>query len=402
MILFVLTTGQAFFLLNKFLYVSEFTIIVEPISIDGFRLGLITYEAILTIYSALSLVRIKALKCDITHIKAKTKFFTSVSTRDVFIFSMPIVIFAVLALAILFKKIGGVSHLFTSVRPTNVEGATFPLMMLFSLRIPIMYEMWKHNRISIFSVVLGLIACSIYSLAGSRMLIVVFLLPVLLIFFSSFNVRLKLKTLLLTMFGAFVVLIGSQALKEAMSYNMTFMQGVTKTLSLFYAKQVEGMAGIAGLFTYYLEQGINIDYGFSLFSVFFKIIPSALREPFNSYIDYFLKLYFYKNSIVAPGIQNFLVHTGPLAILLFPLFYHVLGAEYSRIGHSNKTQFLKKYAVIVICGHCLNLVRGESVAVLFYLIGDFLFSVSIVAFFSLVSPWLASSGHAQKSDALRA
>ena len=372
-----IVSGQVLYVLARFADPSTRTIQIlrDTISRSGAGIAIVYYEIVLGLFTLfvygdrwfLSVSGQPGVGLSRAHERPR-------STRYGYITAGAV---AGLALLYLSRVIGGFGELFSNARPANVPGATFPLLFIFTARLPVLRRIYYEGRVRTADVVLLVAILAILNLAGSRLLMVLTLLPVILLFLRRRRIQIGLRLAALGAVAALGILLVPQALKawqgEEVSGNVFDVVG--DTAGTLYSLQVEGISSVAGFVTRVEEHGLEVDGGLSLVSVLFRFVPSQLRAPFTDVDQALSSFYPHSQSIVPSGLQAGLAHFGPLAILILPaIWYFGFRLEQRKILGTTTNGSRQTMVATLLVAHLIALVRGSSEHFLFYLAADLVFS----------------------------
>ena len=226
----------------------------------------------------------------------------------------------------------------------------------------------------------------------------------LLIFINYFRHELYRARLLLIPFFSFLIFILFGLWREFASQQIgwqdtsNFLLFLTnyinfkEILDWFYAKNVEGFAGLAGIITYDQSVGgVAHDFGISNLKFIMQFIPGAVREdsslPFSQLSEFIKSFYPYQDgSIIRPGIEIAYANFWIIGILMFG---GVLG-YLARFFHSSILRPNSSALVIgLISVQCLHLIRGTISNVLFFGFADLI----ILIFFRIALSLFNGSNH---------
>lgn len=373
----VLMTGQAIFIETQLQYSTSVQILHEyPTSKEGFILALLLYSIILYII-VFSLYTIFMTRKTNKHIVLKNQK-TKINIKYSYLIS-----FISLITMYYLYIIGGPNELFHSVRPSMVNGATFPLSLLLSSSIVFSAKFFYKNRLNLIDVLLILYIISFLSLSGSRVLIIYFLAVLLFSFTISYKKELNSKYILFFFFMTFLILIVGQALKQFQtnSEGIDFFEIITSVIKLFYLVATEGFAGFSGYITYGLNHGFTCNFGIDALSGFLHFIPGQIRNIFGNLNVFLASFYRYRYSIVSPGLQNFFVYFSFVTLIIYPLIFIYLTILENNYKNKN-IGFWKFYFLIVFLVQSLTLIRGTTEFFIYYtgvhiLLGSFWYFIFI-------------------------
>lgn len=143
-------------------------------------------------------------------------------------------------------------------------------------------------------------------------------------------------------------------------------------LDWFYALNVEGFVGIAGLLSAKASgERIGYDFGLSNLRLITLLIPNAIRNdpelPFARANQFLVESYPYPGSIVPPGVENAYAHWGLPGILAFGF---LLGYIANWLHARATDRRPSAWRLVLLSVHVLPFVRGSFVAALYFLLGE--------------------------------
>jgi hypothetical protein len=237
----------------------------------------------------------------------------------------------------------GLSEFLQSGRPGLQAGSTIFLVLLFLGVLPLLLKVICGNRIT-----RGDLACCLLSfmVTGwfSRIELILYLVAILLAFYYARGwVDAPLRPWLIIRFLVFggaaaIIFLGVGAIHDAQNfvkgsfgdligYILEHPEKSILSVEYNYRVGVEGMSGIAGLFTQYLSEpnSVHWDYGSSwLLTGSIQWLPGFLKTYFAGISDLSDSLNWYPYSIVPTGAETFFMSFGWSAILLYPVAVYML------------------------------------------------------------------------------
>jgi hypothetical protein len=252
--------------------------------------------------------------------------------------------FLLLLSFVLIFVVVGLSEFLHSSRPGFQTGSTIFIVLLFLGVIPLLLKILYNGKIGI-----GDMACCGLSFAVtggfSRTHLILYLVAILMAFYYArgwadrpFTASLIGKILLFAV-GVAVIIVGIGALHDAQNFvhgslgdlvNFILKNPEKSVLSIEYNYRVgiEGMSGVAGLFTQYITDpnSVHFDYGSSwLLKGSTQWLPGFLKNLVDGIITLSDDLNWYSASIVATGVESFFASFGWAAVVLYPLASYALG-----------------------------------------------------------------------------
>lgn len=358
----VLVTGQAFYMEIQIYNYGTSNILHEyPTNLESFKIALFLYFIILLEIAIFPMLFTKFQKKTVI-CKNQNIFY-----KKVYINYKLLSIIIIITTLYYLHVIGGINNLLYKVRPSMVSGATLPLSVLLGIAVVFCYKIYYKNKLIFFDYFLIFYIITIFSLSGSRILIVYFTMTIFLSYVISYKKKLNYKFILLFVIAAFFTLIISQAIKEYYSNStFTFSETVFLVISSFYQVATEAFAGFSGYISYALENGFSTDFGLQFINGLIQFIPSQIRHYFKDIQSFINDLYPYKYSIVTPGLQNFLIHFSFLFLLIYPSIFIILILVEQKIKYK-RINFIKFYSIISIMVQSTTLIRGSTVFFVYFL-----------------------------------
>ena len=272
-------------------------------------------------------------------------------------------------------------------------GVTMHLILLSVGKLPLFYKIVYRGEIRKPDVILFLIVI-FFTLLNARLNVGLILLQ-LVILVSYCRQEIPRKVLLLVPAFAVVIFIvfglyrefasrqsGVIAQDELIAFVINFAD-FTMVLNWFYAMNVEGFAGLAGVLTYdHAIGGISFDFGASNISFVTQFIPGALRTdpslPLSQFSEFLRSVYPYQEgSIIRPGIEIAYSNFWVVGIILF-------GALLGYSAQFFHVAMLRTNSATLVIGlisvQSLHLIRGPISNALFFGISDLI----MLLFFKIV------------------
>lgn len=149
---------------------------------------------------------------------------------------------------------------------------------------------------------------------------------------------------------------------DILSYILEHPDAGVLTLAYNYTSGIEGMSGLSGAFTEMIRSGrvgFPSDYGLvMIIGGFFQTIPGFFKESLFFLIEPITSLYWYKSSIVAPGIENSFVSFGLFGVFIYPLILLTVTRFLTgKLIFSGKIKL--KLIFAFLCGLQVFFVRGS-------------------------------------------
>ncbi len=237
----------------------------------------------------------------------------------------------------------GLSQFLNSSRPGYQSGATVFIVLLFLGIIPLLLKILSRSSIGSGDIVCFLFAFIVTS-AFSRIHAILYLTAILIALFYErrwadmpISISMIMKIITIGCIAS-VVFLGIGALHDAQNFtggsisdliNYIIAHPEKSILSFEYNYRVgvEGMSGIAGAFTQYLNEptSVHFDYGASwILQGSVQWLPGAVKSSVSSISDYGMSLDWSPFSIVATGPESFFKSFGWFSVLLYPLGVYLL------------------------------------------------------------------------------
>lgn len=262
----------------------------------------------------------------------------------------------------------------------SVPGQTLFLIALGVGKIPFLRRLAAGLRLRLLDV--GLLAVVFTLILLNSRFLSAFILLQTIFTYNYCRYEIKRRYLILTTVVLIAIFFGYGLYREYLNFYTTIntaniveffsirLSG-SDILGWFYAKNVEGFAGLAGILTYEQKNnGLNHDFGISTLSFFTQLLPNAVRTNpnlFKPLADYLEAFYPYNGSIVASGLENAYAHFGVLGIgglgILLGCLTHWLHIQ-MRYPRTDKLQ------IAILSIHILDLIRGPFRNVLFFGLAD--------------------------------
>jgi len=148
---------------------------------------------------------------------------------------------------------------------------------------------------------------------------------------------------------------------------------ISMVIEWFYALNVEGFAGLAGLLTHeeYTARGIDHDFGISNFVFITQFIPGVLRTdqslPFYHFSEFLRSIYPYKDgSVISPGIEIAYSNYGILGVILLGGLLGFL----SQFLHMTMIKRKRRFIYALVSVQSLNLIRGPFSNAIFFALSE--------------------------------
>lgn len=302
-------------------------------------------------------------------------------------------LFFILSLGII-ALVGGVDVWSSSDRPV-ASGSTFFLIGLGLLTYPLLIKLASNFPINLNDKILFCVSL-IAILSFSRILAVfrVLILLVIYIYTLSYSDKefslsryIKKITAAAAIIFIFMFVYGSyrhvlpyidtKNIAGIINYVLENPESSLFSIDLNYRIAIEGMTGLSGVLSEFLKTGdIQADFGISLTSVFLKMIPSFFRDFLGGLPDFAASFYWYNNSVVGGGLEGFFVHFWFFGLLiLYPLsfFYlaYIIPAKlFNNISYGTGFINSKMLYLTVIAVFGLHIIRGSTMAWLFYMLAE--------------------------------
>lgn len=299
----------------------------------------------------------------------------------------------------LINSAGGVMEMITNPGLNQSYGVTMFLILISAGKFALMHKIVSNIPIRFVDIVLFLMVF-IFILFNARLNIALIILQlVFLVNYCRYQISRSLLLIVPSlMFLVFIIFglyrefathaegIFNQELLT--DFFISYAEDLETTLDWFYAANVEGFAGLAGILTFEGNVGgINHDFGLSNFSFITQFIPGSLRNdpglPFLRFNEEILAIYPYRDgSLIPPGLEMAYGNFGLLGIIAFGAvlgyltqFFHLAMLN----GNSDKLR------IGVISVQMLHAIRGPFSNVIFFALSDIimlLFYRTILTVFS--------------------
>jgi len=292
---------------------------------------------------------------------------------------------------LLVMLVGGVNTWATSDRPV-ASGSTFLLLGLGLTTYPLLIKLASKVSSNINDKLLFLVSV-LMILSVSRIIAILHVMIFIFTYLYPKRSESKIgKGQIWILIGAGIILffmmfvygsyrhvvsrIEADNLFDIYEYIVENPENSLLSLDLNYRVSIEGMSGFSGVMSEVIRQGsLNADFGLSILTGFFMLIPSYFREHLDDLSGYINSFYWYRNSIVPGGLEAFFVHFSVLGILFYPLIYFwfsyilhkkIVSADRMRLKHTNFK--LLKWIVIATAG--LFLIRGSTMFFVFFIVSE--------------------------------
>ncbi len=263
----------------------------------------------------------------------------------------------------------------------SIAGQTFLLILVSIGKVPLARKIALRRAITVPDVVLYGTTFSLL-LINSRFLAAYSVVQLALVFHyrrkeASPKIILGLGAALVTIFIVFG-LYRETAYARSIAPGFDTTSYIQKSVSSgdafdwFYAKNVEGFAGLAGIMTFESDTGgINHDYGYSNLQLVNQLIPNNLRTdpdlPFQAFSEELRKAYPYHGSVVPSGLEASYAHFGVVGIIALGLLLGYLVMQIHRLLLAANESAVTASLVSV---HVLSLVREMFVTATFFALGE--------------------------------
>jgi len=293
--------------------------------------------------------------------------------------SLRTLIIAVPVTLYLLRVVGGPEKLIFGIRPTDVTGATLPLLVLLGTKYVGIYSVAKWGRLPILPALTVVVFTGLYFLSGTRVVAALYAAGMAFALAYGTRLRLRYRHLILLAMLAFVGLVVTQSIKVLLADELAFSAALGETMETFYVVQVEGFTGLAGFLSSVRQGSLNADFGISLLQVPIRFVPGQFRGSLSVVEEFVASAYPYDGSIVPPGPQVFLAHFGWLG----PLLLTAALAMGCFVEKRLRTRLLTPAGLAsgaIVMAHSLLLIRGALLHYLFYLVADIVFTVLFFRF----------------------
>lgn len=310
----------------------------------------------------------------------------------------------------------GLSEFLQSGRPGVQSGSTIFLVLLFVGVLPLLLKVICCDKIT-----RGDLACCLltFFVTGwfSRTELILYLVAILLaLYYARGWVDAPLRPWLIASFLAFgvavaIIIIGLGAIHDAQNFSKGSFRELVgfildhpekSILSLEYNYRVgiEGMSGIAGLFTQYLSEpnSVHRDYGASwLLRGLIQWMPGFLKTYFGGISDFCDSLLWYPYSIVATGAESFLMSFGWAAILLYPVAVYLLAWQLPLAAIQTLRSPALSLVTYVLLACTIFFVHGPLAVWMGF---SFSYGVTALAFWPLLRRHLRGRDHLQSASGI--
>lgn len=245
---------------------------------------------------------------------------------------------SMLSLILIFGVVG-VSGFLHSSRPGFQSGSTIFLVLLSPGLMPLLCKVHYKNRIGLGDIACFLVSFVVTGMMGRTGAIFYLVVLLLAIYYARgwadarITPRLIVSILLFgfaaaSTFLAYSAIRGAQAFvadasfSDIMGYIRDHPEKSALSLEYLYRTDVEGMSGIAGEFTQYLNkpESVHHDYGASwILQGMIQGLPGFLKPHVEAISDASTNLNWYPVSIVATSAESFFMSFGWFGILAYPL-----------------------------------------------------------------------------------
>jgi hypothetical protein len=261
-------------------------------------------------------------------------------------------------------------------------GVTMFMILLSMGKLPILQKIAYNNKINFADASLFLIVLS-FTLINARMN-AIFIILQLIILMNYCNREFSRRLLLLVPLIAFVILIIFGIYREFSSRG-GFVTGeldssffmdyfdIATVIDWFYAFNVEGFVGLAGLLTYeeHIGRGIDHDFGLSNFVFITQFIPGVLRTdqsfPLFHFSEFLRSIYPYRDgSVISSGLEIAYSNYGLFGVILLGGFLGYL-SQFLHIVMIKRKHILI-YTLVSV--QSLNLIRGTFSNAIFFALSE--------------------------------
>jgi len=292
---------------------------------------------------------------------------------------------------------GGLIASLSSPGTNYSHGVTMLLILLSIGKLPLFYKIVSNSEITKLDVVLFLVVL-LFTLLNARLNVALILLQ-LLIFINYCKHEISLRALLFVPVIAIILFIGFGlyrefasresgviTLNEFITFIVAFVD-VSMVINWFYAMNVEGFAGLAGVLTYAQSiGGLPFDFGVSNISFITQFIPGDLRtdpsSPLSEFSEFLRTIYPYEGSVVRPGMEIAYSNFGVFGIILFGALLAYLAKHFHHVMLSLKSSTLT-LAIGLISVQSFHSIRGPFSNALFYGLSDLFMLLIFRVIFSL-------------------
>jgi hypothetical protein len=272
----------------------------------------------------------------------------------------------------------GLSDFLESGRPGLQTGSTIFLVLLFVGVLPLLLKVICHEKIG-----RGDLACCLLSFlvtgAFSRIELILYLVAILLaLYYGRGWADGPITPWLIARFLAFgsvvaVIFIAIGALHDAQNwvkgslgdlvgYIIEHPEKSILSVEYNYRIGVEGMSGIAGVFTQYLSEpnSVHRDYGLSwLLRGSIQWLPGFVKTYFAGISDLCDSLDWYPFSIVPTGAETFFMSFGWFATLLYPIALYLLAWQLPLAAMRTRRSPLFSLVAYVLMACTIFFIRGS-------------------------------------------
>jgi hypothetical protein len=262
-----------------------------------------------------------------------------------------------------------------------VAGQTLFLILVSLGKIPLARKIALRRSVNALDVILYTAAFSLL-LFNSRFLAAYAVLQLAMIFHyrrkeASTGVIVGLGAALMAIFVVF-------GLYREAAYARIYTPGFSTTefiesnftsgeaFNWFYAKNVEGFVGLAGIITYESDKGsLDHDYGVSNLLLLGQLLPNSIRTdpdlPFNDLAEGVRSAYPYNGSVVPSGLEASYAHFGPIGVIGLGFLLGYLVVKIHRILLETSESAVTASLVSV---HVLSLIREMIATAVFFALGE--------------------------------
>lgn len=245
---------------------------------------------------------------------------------------------------ILIFVVVGLSNFLNMSRPGMIPGATLFVMLMSIGIFPLLLKILYNSKICKSD-----IACFALSLAVtggfSRIHVIVYIIILLISIYYSrgwadrhLNFR-AIFTFASFAIGVTIFFFVAGALRDAQNHTQGSISDLIEfslnnptatqlSLTFTYRNSIEGMSGVSGAFTQFLNAPDTVHHDYGLYAVLrglFQIFPSSIKEKMQGFSDFIADLYWYHKpgGNVSPGIEMSFVSFGWAGMLFYPIAFFV-------------------------------------------------------------------------------
>jgi hypothetical protein len=271
------------------------------------------------------------------------------------------------------RTVGGLSLMLSTTRPTAVAGASAAMVAMMALRWT-MLKMLVRGIVPVGTyLIIFVMPLLVFTVGGSRVLLLHYLLPVLIAFFIGTGFRLTMPRVGLLLFLGFLVVFGVQAFKLNNGTGVSLASGIHQTFLEFYTTNVEAFSGIVPSVERLFGSLENrtLDFGAPVAAGLQNIIPSGLRPAWLKELAMAVGSVSGETvSVVPPGPAQAFMGFGLVATLAIPTWYLIL-TQIDRICLTlPPSESVVRW--IILGSYLIIWPRGSTQALLVFLTADLL------------------------------